>query len=85
MVKGMEIMFNRLIQRIKHIKMIKTGECIPIVYIDINITKPNSDKNCTVGFHPYIPNQLSEENYKFVQEHLNLVIDKIRENIDFSK
>ena len=78
-------LINKLKARKEYFKNIKNGTDIPILWTSINITKSNTDKNCTAQFHPNILNQLSEEDMNYVKEHLGLVIDKIRDNVDFTK
>lgn len=74
---------NKLKERKEYFKNIKNGTDIPIMFVGINTTKSNRDKNCIIHFHPNILNQSSDEDMNYVKEHLGLVIDKIRDNIDF--
>ena len=78
-------MFNRIKEGIKYFRDIRKGTSIPIVYINIDITKSNTDKNCEVNFHPNIKDQLSLEDRLYVENHIRLAIDKIRDNVDFNK
>ena len=78
-------MFNRIKRSIKYFKGIKKGTSIPMLYINIDLSKDNIDKNCTVNFHPNIINQLSTADKKYIQKHLGWIIDKIRDNVDFNK
>ena len=78
-------MFNRIKKSIKYFRGISNGTSIPMFYINIDLSKYNSDKNCTVNFHPNIINQLSTADKKYVQKHLGWIIDKIRDNVDFNK
>ena len=78
-------MFNRIKSSIKYFKGIRKGTSIPILYVNINLTKDNMDENCTVNFHPNIINQLSELDKLYVETTLELAIDKIRDNVDFNK
>ena len=76
---------SQLKARREYFKNIKNGTDIPIMFVGINTTKSNRDKNCTTHFHPNIQTQLSEEDMNYVKEHLGLAIDKIRDNVDFRK
>lgn len=78
-------LINKLKARKEYFKNIKNGTDIPILWTSINITKSNTDKNCTTQLHYSILNQLSGEDMNYVKEHLGLVIDKIRDNVDFTK
>ena len=78
-------MFNRIKSSIKYFRSIRKGTSIPMLYINIDLTKDNADKNCTVNFHPSITNQLSHLDRLYVETSLELVIDKIRDNVDFTK
>ena len=78
-------MFNRIKESIKYLRDIRKSKSIPMLYISIDLTKVNTDKNCTVNLHPSIYNQLSEEDINYIKEHLGLVIDKIRDKVDFNK
>ena len=78
-------MFNRIKSSIKYFKGIRKGTSIPMLYIHIDLTKDNTDKNCEVNFHPNIINQLSRNDKLYVEKHLGLIIDRIRDNVDFNK
>lgn len=78
-------MLNKIKKRFKYFKNIKNGTSIPIFYCAIDITKPNDTKNCTMTMHPNISNQLSVGDKIFVESCLKCAIDKIRDNVDFSK
>ena len=78
-------MFNRINNSIKYFRSIRKGTSIPMLYIHIDLTKDNADKNCIVNFHPSITNQLTADDKLYVEEHLGLVIDKIRDNVEFNK
>ena len=78
-------MFNRIKRGIKYIKGIRKNISIPVLYASIDLTKANTDKNCTINLNPNIYNQLSEEDINYIKEHLGLVIDKIRDKVDFNK
>ena len=78
-------MFNRIKESIKYIKGIRSNKNIPMLYINIDLTKANADKNCTVNFHPSILTQLSVDDRYYIKEYLGLAIDKIRDNVDFNK
>ena len=78
-------MFARIKNSIKYMKGIRSNKSIPMLYISIDTTKANSDKNCTISINPIIRKQLSVEDNAFIKEHINIVIDKIRDNVDFNK
>ena len=78
-------MFNRIKEGIKYFRDIRKGTSIPIVYINIDLTKANTDKNCIINLHPNIKDQLSHMDKLYVETSLELVIDKIRDNVDFNK
>ena len=78
-------MFNRIKSSIKYFKGIRKGTNVPMLYINIDLTKDNTDNNCMANFHPNIINQLSRNDKLYVEKHLGLAIDKIRDNVDFNK
>ena len=78
-------MFDRIKSGIEYIRGIRKGTSIPMLYIHIDLTKDNADKNCIVNFHPSILNQLSHLDRLYVEKHLGLVIDSIRDTVDFNK
>ena len=78
-------MFDRIKNSVKNFKGIRKGTSIPILYINIDLTKANTDKNCIASLHPNIINQLSRNDKLYVEKHLGLIIDKIRNNVDFNK
>ena len=78
-------MFDRIKRGIKYIKGIRKNISIPVLYASIDLTKANTDKNCTINLNPNIYNQLSEEDINYIKEHLGLVIDKVRDNVEFNK
>jgi hypothetical protein len=79
------MMFNRIKSSVKYFRGIRKGMGIPMLYINIDLSKDNTDKNCEVDFHPNIINQLSEDDKLYVEKYLGLVINKIRDNVDFNK
>ena len=79
-------MFTRIKNSIKYFKGIRSNKNIPMLYISIDLTKANTEKNCEVNFlHPSILTQLSMGDELFLKEHLGLIVDKIRDNVDFNK
>ena len=78
-------MFNKIKRSIEYFRGIRNGTKVPMLYINIDLTKANSDKNCAVNFHPNIINQLSELDKLYIETTLELAIDKIRDNVDFNK
>lgn len=78
-------MFDRIKRSIKYFRGIRKGTRLPMFYINIDLTKANTDKNCTVNFHPNIIGQLSRNDKLYVEKHLGLIIDRIRDNVDFNK
>ena len=78
-------MLNRIKSSIRYFKGIRKGTSIPMIFINIDLTKANTDKNCTISINPTVRKQLSVEDNAFIKEHINIVIDKIRDNVDFNK
>ena len=78
-------MFNRIKSSVKYFRGIRKGTSIPMLCINMVLSKDNTGKNCEVNFHPNIINQLSEDDKLYVEKYLGLVIDKIRDNVDFNK
>ena len=72
----------KLKERFKYWKDVKSGNSIPLLWIDININKfrLNKEGSCKVNIHPVVIHNLESKQLELVKYHINQAIDIIKKD-----